>query len=380
MLALCGRHWSGSNAMTLILSNEDVEKLLTIENCMEALEYAYGELGRDRAVMGPVIRVISPVMAGQSHRDGRQLYYAYSAMAAALPGWDVAANRQDSDLLDYEPTTTGVRLVRIPASPGERFCGLILLHKVSSGELLAVIHDGFLQKTRVGGLAGVAAKYLARKDADVLAVIGAGWQATAQVEAHCHARPSIGEVRVYSPNPKRREAFAAEMSRKVRAKVRAVDSAEIAVRGAAIVATATNSIEPVLLERWLEPGMFITSVKELEFEDAVYSRCDLLTGNRRGPTWSRYVVGGPQTIPEQGREIWYRWTQQQWDSVRLIGDVIAGREPGRTNDKQIIAFMNQGEGMQFAAVGRILYDMACERGIGTPAPADWFHQDKKYIP
>ena len=52
--------------MTLILSNEDVEKLLTMENCMDALEYAYGELGRDRAVMGPVIRVISPVMAGQT--------------------------------------------------------------------------------------------------------------------------------------------------------------------------------------------------------------------------------------------------------------------------------------------------------------------------
>ena len=71
---------------------------------MDALEYAYGEIGRDQATMGPVIRVISPVMAGQSHKEGRQLYYAYSAMAAVLPGWDAAANRQDSDLLDYEPT------------------------------------------------------------------------------------------------------------------------------------------------------------------------------------------------------------------------------------------------------------------------------------
>jgi alanine dehydrogenase len=366
--------------MPLILTNEDVEKLLTMENCMDALEYAYGELGRDRAVMGPVIRVISPVMAGESHKDGRQLYYAYSAMAAVLPGWDVAANRQDSDLLDYEPTATGIRLVRIPASPGERYCGLILLHKVSTGELLAVIHDGFLQKTRVGGLAGVAAKYLARKDADVLGLLGSGWQATAQVEAHCHARPSIREVRIYSPNARRREAFAADMAGKVKARVIAVTSAEAAVRGAAIVATATNSIEPVLLERWIEPGVFITSVKELEFEDAVYARCDLLTGNRRGPTWARYVVGGAQSNPEQGREIWYRWSEQQWEAVRLLGHIIAGREPGRADDKQVIAFMNQGEGMQFAAVGRMLYELAGKRGIGTRAPAEWFHQDKKYIP
>src|SRR3974390_1240570 len=98
--------------MTLMLSNEDVEKLITMKNCMDALEYAYGELGRDQAVMGPVIRVISPLSAsGGPRRDGRQLYYAYASMAAALPGWDVAANRQDSDLIDYQPTATGVRLV-----------------------------------------------------------------------------------------------------------------------------------------------------------------------------------------------------------------------------------------------------------------------------
>ena len=366
--------------MTLILSNEDVEKLLTMENCMDALEFAYGELGRDQAVMGPVVRVISPVMAGQSHKDGRQLYYAYSAMAAALPGWDAAANRQDSDLLDYEPTATGVRLVRIPASPGERFCGFVLLHKISTGELLAVIHDGFMQKTRVGGLAGVAAKFLARKDADVLAVIGSGWQATAQVEAHCRAKPSIREVRVYSPNARRREAFAAEMGGKIKAKVRTAASAEAAVRGASIVATATNSIEPVLFASWLEPGMFITSVKELEFEDAVYACCDLLTGNRRGPTWARYVVGGSQSIPEQGREIWYRWSPEQWKSVRLIGRVIAKREPGRTDDKQVIAFINQGEGMQFAAVGCMLYELARKQGLGVSTPSEYFHQDKRYVP
>jgi alanine dehydrogenase len=365
--------------MTLILSNQDVEQLLTMEGCMGALEYAYGELGAERAVMGPVIRVIAPVPAGAGQDDGRQRFYAYASMAAVLPGWDVAANRQDSDLLDYEPTATGIRLARIPASPGETFCGFVLLHKVSSGELLAIIQDGFLQKMRVGGLAGVASKHLARADADVLAVIGSGWQATAQVEAHCLARP-IREVRVYSPNARRCEAFAAAMAARVSAKVRAVASAEAAVRGAAIVATATNSIEPVLFASWLEPGMFITFVKELEFEDAVYACCDVLVANRRGPTWARYVAGGPGVIPKQGREIWYRWSRQQWDDVRLLGDIIAGRASGRTDEKEIIAFMNQGEGMQFAAVGRVLYDLARARGLGTTAPLEWFHQDKRYVP
>jgi ornithine cyclodeaminase/alanine dehydrogenase-like protein (mu-crystallin family) len=366
----------------LILTNSDVEKLLTMDLCMEALEYAYGELGRDNAVMGPVQRIMAPaenaVVPGQ-RENGSSFFYAYSAMAAALPGWDVAANRQDSDLLRYVATSSGHRLIRVPAAPGERFCGFVLLHRVSTGELLAVIHDGFLQKTRVGGLAGVAAKYLARKDAAVLAVIGSGWQASAQVEAHCLARP-IREVRVYSPTRRHREAFAAEMARKVRVKVVSVDSAEAAVGGAAIVATATNSIEPVLRAAWLEPGMFITSVKEVEFEPEVYERCDLLVANRRGPIWSRHVVGGAEAIPEHGREIWYRWTQEEWEAVRLLGAVVAGRAPGRTSESEIIAFMNQGEGLQFAAVGRRLYDLALERGLGAKAPHEWFHQDKQYIP
>jgi ornithine cyclodeaminase/alanine dehydrogenase-like protein (mu-crystallin family) len=170
------------------------------------------------------------------------------------------------------------------------------------------------------------------------------------------------------------------MAGKVKAKVVAVASGEAAVRGASIVATATNSIEPVLFERWLDPGTFITSVKEIEFEDAVYKRCDLLTCNRRGPIWQRYVVGGSQTIVEQGREIWYRWTPEQWKSVRYLGRIVAGREEGRTDDKQVIAFMNQGEGLQFAAVGQMLYDLAKKRGLGIEIPAEYFHQDKQYIP
>jgi ornithine cyclodeaminase/alanine dehydrogenase-like protein (mu-crystallin family) len=99
-----------------------------------------------------------------------------------------------------------------------------------------------------------------------------------------------------------------------------------------------------------------------------------------GCSRQRYVVGGSQSVVEQGREIWYRWSQQQWKSVRLLGRIIAGREPGHADDRQVIAFMNQGEGMQFAAVGRMLYDLARERGLGSNAPLEWFHQDKKYIP
>jgi hypothetical protein len=64
----------------------------------------------------------------------------------------------------------------------------------------------------------------------------------------------------------------------------------------------------------------------------------------------------------------------------MLGRVITGREPGRTNDDQVIAFMNKGRGHAVRRGGGMLYDLACKRGLGTQAPAEWFHQDKKYIP
>lgn len=368
--------------MTIILDNYAVQELLTMSDCIDVLEKSQNELGHDRAVMGPVHRVLSPIEPSKISRtlpEGSRPFYSFSSMAAVIPEWDVAAVRQDSDLINYFETEDGLRSARIPAAPGNRFCGFVLLHRASTGELLAVIHDGFLQKTRVGGLAGVAARHLAREDSTVLAVLGSGWQASAQVEAHCLVR-DIRTIRVFSPNPERRHAFAARMASQVGISVEPAGSGREAVRDADIVATATNSLNPVVQGNWLEPGMFLTNVKEVEFHDDVYERCDVLTANRRGPIWNRYVMGGVEAIAEHGQEIWYRWTEQQWEQVRLLGEIVAGRIPGRTSLSQTIAFMNQGEGLQFAAVGSFLYDEARRRGVGTQVSNELFHQGEEFIP
>ena len=199
--------------------------------------------------MGPVIRVISPVTAGRSHKDGRQLYYAYSSMAAALPGWDAAANRQ-------EPTcSTTSHRNRRAARPHPGFAWRALLRT----DLIAQVLDRRITRRdprrlhaedtrrrprwRCGKISRSQGRRGSRRDRLRLA-------ATAQVEAHCHARPSIREVRVYSPNARRREAFVAEMANKVKAKVRAVGSAE-----AAVAARPLSRPPPIRLSRCcLRPG------------------------------------------------------------------------------------------------------------------------------
>ena len=368
--------------MALVLDNYAVQDLLTMRDCIDVLEDAQRELGRDRAILGPVHRVLAPMdpsRVSMKLPEGSEPFYSFSAMAAVLPDWDVAAVRQDSDLINYYMSPQGLRSRRLPAAPGNRFCGLIFLHRASTGELLAVIHDGYLQKTRVGGLAGVAAKYLSNDHASTIAVIGSGWQASDQIEAHCIVR-DIRTVRVFSPNAEHRRTFATKMSTRIGIPVEPVADAKAAVEGAHIVAAATNSLSPVILPDWLEPGMFLTYVKELEFHDAVYDRCDVLVANRRGPIWDRYVLGGVERIAEHGQEIWYRWDEARWAEVDLLADVIVGKAAGRSTPNQIAAFMNQGEGLQFAAVGKLLYERAVREGVGVQVDSGLFHQGEEFIP
>src|SRR4029450_5491405 len=112
--------------------------------------------------------------------------------------------------------------------------GLIFLCSTRTGEPLAIINDGILQHMRVGGCAGLGAKYLAREDSSVLGIFGSGGMARPYLLAFNAVR-KLREVKVFSPTRKNREAYAAEMSEKLGIKVRPVDSTEDAVRGSDIV-------------------------------------------------------------------------------------------------------------------------------------------------
>jgi hypothetical protein len=90
-----------------------------------------------------------------------------------------------------------------------------------------------------------------------------------------------------------------------------------AVRGADFVITATNAPEPVVLADWLEPGQFVTGVKDLELELGAWERCDVLTANRHGPMRQRYAIGGVEVIPEYERDYWGQPSRIQWEALLL---------------------------------------------------------------
>ena len=342
--------------MTLLLSADDVRELLSIRACIDALEQAFLDLANGEAVNRPRSHTYTDL------GDGR--HYLFKSMDGSLPRAGVHALRLSSDQVREHDG----RRDKIPAAPGGRFVGLVLLFDLHQLVPLAIIPDGELQRTRVGATSALAADRLARPDARVAGVIGAGWQAAKQVEGLREVR-ELDEVRVYAPTRTRLEAFCTEHD------ARPVDSAEEAIRGADLVALATNSREPVLDGSWLEPGQHVASVQGGELDDETLRRADLVAVRSRERATDHYAPGH---APHEVRD------DKRLDDAKVIelGEVVAGRA-GRRSPRAITLFAgggtgaSSGLGIQFAAVASAVYQAALERGLGRELPTEWFVQEEK---
>ncbi len=343
----------------LILSNEDAEELLTMRDCIEALEHAYRELAHARAANA----LRSDVITSTEQPDA---VYSLKLMGAVLPALGVGVVRLNSDIISFG----NKRQVKLPLAPGKRYTGLVLLFSVNTGEPLAIFPDGVLQLMRVGATSALGAKCLARDDARTVALIGAGWQAGGHVMAITAMR-KIDEIRCYSPTREKRAAFCADMSKRCGVTVRAVDTPEAAVRGADIVLCATNASEHVFHERWLEPGMYVCTIRGPELEPGVVGQADIVAVNDRVAHANMNKTSGI-VIPANRHAI----AGLDPTTATSLADLIAGTAPGRTTAAQKTCFVNlPGIGLQFAAVGAAFYRRAREAGRGRELPTEWFTED-----
>jgi ornithine cyclodeaminase/alanine dehydrogenase-like protein (mu-crystallin family) len=249
------------------------------------------------------------------------------------------------------------------------------------------MNDGYLQHMRVGACAGLGTKYLARRNAKVLAMIGSGGMARTYAEAIKHVRP-VETMRVFSPTRANREAFAAEMTETLDMEVIPVDSPEKALKGADIVSLTTDSLVPVIKAAWLEPGMHINNVRNNEAGSDVLARADVrarlgtstLHADRNAPevvTGSDGMFGFIAGNADEKKAI-PASPHHEIDNPNIgtVPDIMAGRWAGRTSDEQITFLNNQGtQGLQFAAVGGTAYNLAKAKGLGHPLPLEWFTQN-----
>lgn len=362
----------------LFIHNDMVVKLLSMRDCIEAQEQAFRQIPSGRAIHRPRLDMYVPC----DLPDG---YYRWGTMEGANDG--ILAIRMKSDIITWPKNADGVwRENKYCVKPGA-FCGLILLLSTKNGEPLAFINDGVLQHMRVGGGAGIGARHLARRDASVVGILGSGGMARTFLEAFCVVR-QIKRAKVFSPTPANRDRYADEMSRKLGIEVVSVASAREAVRGADILATCTDSMSPTFETEWLEPGMHVTMLGPRELSRAVLDRCEVKIRQgvggikmpesdrvmgERGHSPMAYVAG----TEEEMKRLPPRTTEGGFGGdYPDFCDLVAGKTPGRVHDSQITFYHNMGnQGLQFSAVGGLIYRKAKEAGLGREIPTDWFLQD-----
>ena len=234
--------------------------------------------------------------------------------------------RINSDILTWPRTPDGVKRVKIPAAPGERYVGLVLLFDVATGEPLAIYPDGVVQRMRVAATCGLAAKYLARPDARVAGLIGTGWQAAGQAMAIAAVRP-IERILCYSPDPGRRQAFAREMSERLGIEVTAVASARAAAQGVDVLMCATSSMRPVVAAEWIDPGTHVSSLKRLELDASVAAAADVVVTHVRNAPVEIVRTAGADLARDTEVEKQALSVALRHDELPDLADLVLGRIP-----------------------------------------------------
>jgi ornithine cyclodeaminase/alanine dehydrogenase-like protein (mu-crystallin family) len=364
--------------LTLILSNEEIGQLISMQDVIDRLDLTYQDLGNGLAQNRPRSDIYGPF------QDNTR--YVFKTMDGLVPRFEAAAIRLNSDNIRWNVTPAGIRKDKQPTGPGGKWIGLVLLFSTRTGEPLAIMPDGMMQSMRVAATNALGAKYMAPDRTPVYALIGAGQQAAAQARAMAKVR-KFEEIRIYSPTRATREKLAGELAGELGITVRACDSAETAVRGADIVGMATNSITPVVEAAWLEPHAHVTCVKELELGAGILGRSALVAVHTRLDRPANYIVGqGENPIydhdPAAGLpdEVAKTRTSRPANEVDLtkqidLGELAAGRFQLPPAGSMTTFVNTVGMGLQFAAIASLVWEKAVAAGKGRDIPTDWFLED-----
>jgi len=307
----------------LYLSRADVERLLDVDALLEAL-------GKALVVFSSGIAAVPP-RAGARVGDRGLL----GAMPGYLPG-----------------IALEVKLVSVfPANhhhglPSHQ--GLIMVFDEENGSPLAVMDGTYITAIRTGGTAAVATRVLARDDASVLAILGAGVQGASHLATFPRVR-DFKEIRVASRHPDTAKALVARYPQAVFA-----ESFEAAVNGADVVACCTDAREPILRREWIKAGAHVSSVGGTfgpELDAAT------IAAGRVFVEWRGAATNPPPAgaFELQGLDV---------ADLTEVGEVLAGTRPGRQSREETTIYKSTGHAIEDAAAARLVYDQAKAEGVG----------------
>ncbi|MEM2560118.1 MAG: alanine dehydrogenase [Candidatus Bathyarchaeia archaeon] len=323
---------------TLLLTDDEVRTLISMKEVIERVEVAFREKGLKRVQMPAKIYLFF------SKHDGD-----LRAMPSYLEELDISA----------------VKVVNVHPNNREKYnlptvMAIIVLIDPKTGFPLAIMSGKTITDIRTGAAGGIAAKYLARKDSKVLALVGAGAQARTQLEALLEIFKSFDEVRVWSRSERSKEEFKREMEVKYRAlcNIIPVKSVEDAVRGADIIVTSTPSREPIVMNDWISAGMHFNCIGadapgKQELDPLILKRSKIVVDD-----WEQASHSGEINVPLSKGII-------TKDSVWAeIGEIVAGLKIGRERPNEITVFTSTGLAIQDAVTADLAYKKALKAGVG----------------
>jgi ornithine cyclodeaminase/alanine dehydrogenase-like protein (mu-crystallin family) len=350
--------------MALFFHSDDVDQLIPFKEAVQITENALRDMVSPRGVNAPRKRLNLHRDIGEGSFDTVLNIYAGGSASYGAIGAQVALHRK---------AIAGTTQQRPPFNPDQT--ELALIYDADNGSLLGVMAHRPRDFTGVADLRTPATSLagldrFARKDARRVGIYGAGQQAWATFAGLCELR-KIESAKVFSPTAAHREGFAKKISAKTGVPVKPVELPELAAKDVDIILCMTNTNVPVIDGSWLEEGQYVISVigsnielvksgnlaaPRREIDDGTLRRCDFVV-----------ALSKAQAIDSQQGDIF--WPVQDgvitWDKVIEISDVLAGKVQGRTDDRQIIVYKNQGgQGIVDLALAKKCYELATQCGKG----------------
>ncbi len=345
--------------MVLILRPEDTRGLITMKEAVEATETAFRDWGQHPGVNAPRRRTHVPsgvrvsVHQGGTATLGMTGLFTHCELVHPMSEEQVYEAIADPAYVLFDARTAALACV--------------ILGEITPAEMPdTVVMTGL----RTATTSAVGTHLLARSDARTVGLFGAGSQSRYHLLALKEVRP-LAQVKVYRRDAIERRRFAEEMTDVLQTEVIPVERPEDCVRGMDIVVAATNASVPVFDGAWLEPGQHVASIvggdrydERREVDDATVARADLVAMN----SVQQARLDAQDALPDPGA--------LPADKLVEVGPLLAGTGPRRTDRDQITLHLNNtGQGIQFAAVGAMLYERARAAGRGHDLPAEWFVTD-----
>lgn len=331
--------------MTLLIEEEDVKKILTFENTLEAVEDAFRQYGKGFAGWNSLKYHHFPPPRCEVRVEGKDLIHGSPHV------------RGVSQSMAYLEET-GMVFLRWSFNLETRSGNIAYLINARNGEILAIIRAAAYESyMRTGADGAVGAKYLSRKDSKIAGVLGTGSQGRAQLQFLSRVR-NIENAFAYSGRRKD-EVYAKEMSRELGIDVIASNGAEEVVRNADILLTATKSTTPIVKGEWINKGLHISAIGA---DCPTKAELDSLTLKSADK-----IVIDDYEIAMDTKELRIPIEQgilSEKNIYGTIGEIVGGIKPGRNSSSEITIYKSIGTTIPYVTINAMIYEKAIEMDLG----------------